>query len=142
MRRARSAVSLVVPALVLLLLSMPGTTPRAADSGGSLVPLEVRSRALQEGSARVIVELRLPGPHVPSGPPIGAVASAQWADIVAVQSQILSRLARTSYRLLRQYETVPLVALQVGSDAIAELEASSFWVKRVLPDTVKAPTLP
>ena len=87
MRRARSAVSLVVPALVLLLLSMPRTTPRAADSGGSLVPLEVQSRALREGSARVIVELQLPGPHVPNGPPIGAVASAQRADIAAVQSQ-------------------------------------------------------
>src|SRR5262245_27391323 len=121
---------------------MPKTTPRAADSDGSLVPLEVRSRSLQEGSARVIVELQLPGPHGPNGPPIGAVASAQRADIAAVQGQILSRLARTSYRVLRQYQTVPLVALQVGSDAIAELEASSFWVKRVLPDTLKAPTLP
>jgi subtilisin len=141
-RARRSAVSLVVPALVLLLLSVPRTTPSAADSGGSLVPLEVRNRALQEGSARVIVELQLPGPHVPDGPPIGAVASVQRADIAAVQSQILSRLARTRYRLLRQYQTVPLVALQVGSDAIAELEAASFWVKRVLPDTVKAPTLP
>src|SRR5262245_216252 len=121
---------------------MPKTTPRAADSDGSLVPLEVRSRSLQEGSARVIVELQLPGPHGPNGPPIGAVASAQRADIAAVQSQVLGRLARTSHRLLRQYQTVPLVALQVGSDAIAELEASSFWVKRVLPDAVKAPTLP
>ena len=30
----------------------------------------------------------------------------------------------------------------MGPDAIAELEASSFWVKRVIPDAVKAPTLP
>src|SRR5262245_29931459 len=121
---------------------MPKTTPSAADSDGSLVPLEVRSRVLQEGGARVIVELHLAGPHGPNGPPIVAVASAERHDIAAVQGHILSRPARTSYRVLRQYQTVPLVDLQVGSDAIAGLEASSFWVKRVLPDTLKAPTLP
>ncbi|PYN39774.1 MAG: hypothetical protein DME00_36065, partial [Candidatus Rokuibacteriota bacterium] len=32
--------------------------------------------------------------------------------------------------------------MEIGPDAIAELEASSFWVKRVIPDVVKAPTLP
>jgi hypothetical protein len=37
-RRARSAVSLVVPALVLRLLSMPKTTPRAADGHLTVCP--------------------------------------------------------------------------------------------------------
>jgi subtilisin len=137
MRPPRSASCLAVFVFVLLLISVP----RGADSGDFLVPLEVRTQALLEGSARVIVELQLPGSTVPDGLLSAAGASAQRADIVAVQSRVLARLARTSYRVLRQYQTVPLVALQVGPDALAELEASSFWVKRVLPDTVKAPTL-
>ena len=60
-RPGRSAVYLGFSAILLLLLALPRATPRAADSPGSLVPLEVRNQALQEGSGRVIVELRLPG---------------------------------------------------------------------------------
>ena len=142
-RPGRSAVYLGFSAILLLLLALPRASPRASDSPGPLVPLEVRNQALQEGSGRVIVELRLPGgPHVPEGLFSAAAAGTQRSDIAVVQRQVLARLAGTSHRLLRQYRTVALLALEVGPDAIAELEASSFWVKRVIPDAVKAPTLP
>ena len=130
-------------ALLLLLLVSPRATPRAADSPGPLIPLEVQNKVLQRGSGRVILELRLPGgPHVPEGLFSAADAGVQQSDIATVQRLVLSRLAGKNHRLLRQYRTVALLALEIGPDAIAELEASSFWVKRVIPDVVKAPTLP
>jgi hypothetical protein len=37
----------------------------------------------------------------------------------------MARLAARGHRLHRQYASVPLVALEVGADALAELEAAS-----------------
>ena len=84
MRRPGRSAYLAFSAILLLLLALPRATPRAADSPGSLVPLEVRNQALQEGSGRVIVELRLPGgPHVPEGLFSTAGAAAQQNDNAA-----------------------------------------------------------
>ena len=104
---------------------------------------EVRERILREGRVRVIVEMRLPGgAHVPEGLLTGAALSVQRRDIADAQLQILARLAGRTYRVLQQYSSVPLVALDVGPDALAELEASGAWVKRVVLDTLHAPSLP
>jgi subtilisin family serine protease len=98
---------------------------------------------LSEGRVRVIVQLRLPGgPHVPEGRLSSAALSVQRSDVAGVRSQILARLAKRNYRLLHQYSSVPFVTLEIGPDALAELEASSLWVARVVEDTVNAPTLP
>jgi subtilisin family serine protease len=98
---------------------------------------------LSEGRARVIVQLRLPGgPHVPEGRLSSAALSVQRSDVAGVRAQILARLAKRNYRLLHQYSSVPFVTLEIGPDALAELEASSLWVTRVVEDTVNAPTLP
>jgi len=87
-RPGRSAVYLAFFALLLLLLALPRATPRAADSPGSLIPLEVQDQALREGSGRVILELRLPGgPHVPEGLFSAAGAGAQQSDIAAVHTE-------------------------------------------------------
>jgi subtilisin family serine protease len=92
---------------------------------------------------RVIAEIRLPaGVHVPEGLLTPAGQSVQRRDIAGARLQILARLAGRSHRVLHQYSTVPLVALEVGPDGLAELEASSLWVKRVVVDTLNAPTLP
>jgi subtilisin family serine protease len=53
----------------------------------------------------------------------------------------LTRLAGRSHRVLREYNSVPLVALEVGPDALTELEASSLWVKHVVEDKLNAPSL-
>jgi subtilisin family serine protease len=108
-----------------------------------MVGPEVRARMLSEGRVRVIVQLRLPGgSHVPEGRLSSAALSVQRSDVAGVRAQILARLAKRNYRLLHQYSSVPFVALEIGPDALAELEASSLWVARVIEDTINAPTLP
>ncbi|HEY3068172.1 MAG TPA: S8 family serine peptidase [Methylomirabilota bacterium] len=107
------------------------------------MPVELRERALREGSVRVIAEMRLPGrAHVGEGLLSAAGVTVQRADIATVRRQVMARLARHGHRVVHQFDTVPLVALEVGLDALAELEASSFWVARVVEDKLHVPSLP
>jgi len=141
-RRAPFASALLSVLSLLLGVALWITLP-SADSASSVVLPEVRERVLREGRVRVIAELRLPGgAHVPEGHLTAAGQSVQRRDIASVRLQILSRLAGRNHRLVQQYSTVPLVALEIGPDALTELEASSLWVRRVVLDTLNAPTLP
>ncbi len=114
----------------------------AADGrGGDVVAPAVRSRIQREGRARVMVELRTPtGVRPESELPLAGVI-LQRNDIAVIGNQVLARLAGRMVSALHKYETVPLMALEVGADALAELEASTFWVARVLEDEVHAPGL-
>ena len=104
------------------------------------VPDEIRDRAFREGVAHVIVELRLPGAHVPEGHLGRLAADRQRADIQAARTGILNRLKGRSHRVRHQYATVPMVALEIGPDAVAELEASPL-VRRVMHDALHHPGL-
>jgi subtilase family protein len=114
----------------------------AADGrGGDVVAAAVRSRIQREGRARVLVELRTPtGVRPESELPLAGIV-LQRNDIAVIGHQVLARLAGRIFSALHKYETVPLLALEVGADALAELEASTFWVARVLEDEVHAPGL-
>ena len=129
---------------LLVLISLPFWFQHASvDSASSVVLPELRERVLRQGRVRVIAEMRLPsGPHVPEGLLSGAALGVQRSDIASVRNQILTRLAGRTHRVLRQYGTAPLVALDVGPDALTELEASSQLVRRVVEDSLNAPTLP
>jgi len=142
--RSSSLLSLILVGTFLVLLSVPFFVLRASvHSASSVVPVELREQALREGRVRVIAEMRLPsGAPVPEGLLSGAALNLQRSDIAGARGQILSRLAGRTHRVLRQYSSVPLVALDVGPDALSELEASAPWVRRVVIDTINAPTLP
>src|SRR6266852_683819 len=116
---------------------------RSAWADDSMVDQRVRDRIVRQGHARVLVELRLPqGRHLAEGAlPSPSAVVAQRSDIAASGAQLLSRLAGTRHRLARSYQTVPLLALDVGPDALAQLEASGHLVSRVMPDTLRAPVL-
>lgn len=73
--------------------------------------------------------------------PSPAAVAAQRRDIVSAQSAVVSRLRPTRHRVLHRYQTTPLIALEVGPAALAELEASSLHVRRVIEDTLAFPRL-
>ena len=104
------------------------------------VPDTVRERVGLEGTARVIVELHLPGAHVPEGQLGRHAADRQRADIQAARAGILNRLKGRSHRVRHQFATVPLVVLEIGPDSMAELEASP-QVRRVMHDDLHRPGL-
>jgi hypothetical protein len=93
--------------------------------------------AVAHGAARVLVELRLPAP---GGAPQSGAASAQEQAIAAARQAVLARLSGTSHRLVRQYMSVPLLALEIGADALRALEGMGDLVARVRAERVRPPT--
>ncbi|MGH2628552.1 MAG: hypothetical protein ACRDHY_18095, partial [Anaerolineales bacterium] len=125
--------------LGLLLLGLWGSVGEAAPP--DRVPPGVRHRVQTEGSARVLVQLHLPGgAYVTEGYLPAASVSRQRQEITTVQSQVASRLQGKRHTVLREYETVPLFALEVGPDALAELEAA-FAVEAIFEDRLRVPQL-
>jgi subtilisin family serine protease len=114
---------------------------RAADVG--IVPQRVKDGVQRDGLARVIVELRLPsGPHVPEGRLVTLAArAAQRQNIATAGTQLFARLQGTSHRVLHQYKSIPLVALEIGPDAMRELGVSGLQVTRVIEDVIRHATL-
>jgi hypothetical protein len=55
---------------------------------------------------------------------------------------VLARLTGTSYRLVRQYATVPLLALEIGPDALEALEKMGDVVTLVRLDRPRPPIAP
>jgi hypothetical protein len=98
---------------------------------------EVRA-ALARGPARVLVELRLPDPSA-TGPGAG---SAREQAIATARRAVFARLSGTLHRLVRQYTTVPLLALEIGPDALRALEAMGDLVVRVRAEQVRPPAAP
>jgi hypothetical protein len=80
-------------------------------------------RAMREGTVRVIVQLRVSArPEGELGSP-DTVASQRQA-IAAAQSAVLQELAGAGYRIVRTYETIPFLALEVSPGALHVLGAS------------------
>jgi hypothetical protein len=91
--------------------------------------------AVARGPTRVLVTLALP-------PPSASDPNPRPAAIASARQTVLARLAGTGYRLVRQYETVPLVALEIGPDALHALETMGDVVTRVRVDQVLPPPMP
>jgi subtilisin family serine protease len=135
-------------ALAIGMLVLSGFAGRAAAPPpdtvlGPHVSERVQAQVASEGHARVIVELRLAGgPLVPEGQ-LSSLAAvlAQRGDIASTRTQVLSRLQGRNYALVRQFDTIPYLALEVGPDALAELAAATLYVMRVVEDERFDPVL-
>lgn len=110
-----------------------------ANGSSPVVDSDIR-QAVAAGFARVLVEVRVPQGMTPEGElPRPEAVAAQRGAIAAAQGDILSRLPRTHFTLVRQYETVPYLALEIDGDALTALERMGDVVARVLSDRAAAP---
>ena len=107
------------------------------DGRASVVPGNLYAKALEHGSVRVIVQLKVAA--LPEGQLGGgdAVVSQRQA-IAAAQSALLAELAGSSYRVVRTYETIPFLALEVSADGVRILEGSAL-VAGVEEDRLESP---
>jgi len=88
----------------------------------------------------VIVELRLAAGIKPEGGlPDPAAVATQRRAIVEAQTSVLNRLGGTRFSLIRQYATVPFLALAIGPDALTALETLGDVVARVREDVALMP---
>ena len=143
MRPSRRSVWLLAASLLALALASErprGPGPARADD--LLVSPQLKARVANNGYARVIVELWLPGTYVPEGElPTPADVVVQRANLASAQQQVLSRLRGRGHTVLHQFQTAPFLVLVVQPDALEELEASTYHVRRVIEDTLNEPML-
>jgi hypothetical protein len=120
-----------------VLLAASGPALAAMGEGFSVVPESLRSRALDRDLVRVIVQLRVTG--LPEGRLGSAEAEASARQAIAeAQCTLLRELAGTNYRVVRTYETIPFLALEVSLDALRALEGSTL-VMNIQEDRVESP---
>ena len=100
-------------ALLLLLTSVA-----LAQSPGK-IPREVIDQAAANGTALVLVGLDVPWQR--EAQLSEAELRAQRSAIASIQSDLLNQLEGRKYKLLRRYQEVPGIALEVGAEALAEL---------------------
>lgn len=137
--RPMSSRSPVVVAFLLFLAS--GSVARGTSAQESLVAPALMQRALGTGAVRVIVEVG-GTTFVPEGFLRDDVAiGAQRQRIAAGQGAIRQALRGLRHRVVRQFRTVPLMAIEASPDSLRMLEAMRGLVARVHEDTLNRPGL-
>src|SRR5262244_15887 len=135
--RSPISVNLLLLGVILpahALAAPPDQHPRA-------VPSALHDRALADGEVRVLVELALPSGRIAESVLATQARAAFRQEIADAGARVLGRLANHPYRVLRQYQSSPLMALSVGPAALKELESSSLPIKRVMADRLHKPVL-
>ncbi len=129
----------LVQGLLLVGLLVAAAGAWCATPSSPVIDEGVRA-AVRQGSTRVIVELRIPGGVKPEGDLTSpAAVAAQRRAISEAQARVLARLAGTRFSQIRQYRSVPFLALELGPDALAALEHMGDVVSRVLEDRTVLP---
>jgi len=132
MLRIFSAATRLFFPLLILLFFVQGVL--VGDGFAQAIDPAVRSAAAA-GPVRVIVELRITPAFTPEGElPSPAAVDAQRHAIAQTQDDLIARLAGTSFSVARKFDGLPMMALEIGADALARLEAAGTLVTRVLPD--------
>ena len=93
--------------------------PAAFAQSPGKIPRDVIDYAAANGSALVLVGLNVPWQMESKLSADGL--RTQRNSIASIQSDLLTKLEGTNYKILRRYQEIPGIALEVGADALAEL---------------------
>ena len=109
-------------------LLIANTVARAESA--AKIPAEVIDQAAANGTVLVLVGLKVPW-QMESNLSEDQVR-VQREAIASIQKNLLSELTGKTYKITRQYERIPGIALEVGADALAELAHSANVVNVLL----------
>jgi hypothetical protein len=129
------AQGLLVGSCLAALLSVAG--PAVIGHAAGKIPQEVIDHAATQGTVLVLVGLNVPW-QLESKLDEDAVR-VQRTSIASIQRNLLSELAGRNYKIIRRYEQVPGIALEVGADALASLAQSPNVVNVLLDRPVRSP---
>ena len=93
--------------------------PAASAQSPGKIPRDVIDQAAANGSALVLVGLNVPWQMESKLSTDGL--RTQRSAIASIQNVLLTNLAGTNHKILRRYQEIPGIALEVGADALAEL---------------------
>src|SRR5262245_57730460 len=144
MRRRSSSVTggIFVAVLSAFVVLLSSDTPSMAGRPTPQISQAIQSRIRPNGWVRVLVELKLPSRAVPEASlkNLNAVL-AQRQIIGSRRARLLAKLPAGSYRVVREYLTIPYVAMDVTTSSVAILADSASDVEAVLPDALARPDL-
>jgi subtilisin len=112
----------------------------AIGASAPLVPQVLMQRAQRDGEVRVIVRLntdQTPATSLQSD----AARSQHRAGIRTARDAVRASLRAVPHRVVREFEDIPFVALEVGMDGLQTLESMSGGVAEVLEDKLHRPFL-
>ena len=107
----------------------------AQAESAAKIPVEVIDQAAANGTVLVLVGLKVPW-QMESNLSEDQV-QAQREAIASIQTDLLSELTGKNYKITRQYDRIPGIALEVGADALAELAHSANVVNVLLDRPAK-----
>jgi len=141
--KAPAAVFAALASATTVAMLAAGQTSSPGRASAPHIPQTLRDRVQHDGAARVIVELTLAtGPHVAEGRlPTAAAVAAQRQAIRAAGTRLRGRLPGAAHRVIRQFDTVPYIAIEVTPAGLAALEADADDVARILEDELAKPVL-
>ena len=105
--------------------------PAIASAETDKLPDEIVNQAASDGKILVLVGLNVP--WTMEGNLTKNEIGTQRRAIESAQNDLLIQLSGTDFRLVRVYDSIPGIALEVGNDALAVLRKSNS-VSNVLPD--------
>jgi subtilisin len=138
-RRWGTVLLALILAYVLLLVVAPASQGQTSDDSKARPPVETSAnsehdetpnsshllqKAQREGSVRVIVRLRTD--FVPEGTLDRPEVADQRDEIENAQAGLQANLQGTGYQTLREYETIPYIALEVSPQALQAIQRSSL----------------
>ncbi len=115
--------------------------PAAAQVPAQLVDPTLMQRAQTQGTVRVIVEVG--GVNVVPEPSLSdeMTIHAQRYRIAVAQDGVRQALRGLRHRVVREFRTIPLLAIEASPDSLRMLEAMRGVVVRVHDDALLAPSL-
>ena len=105
--------------------------PAIASTQTDKVPHEIVNEAANAGKVLVLVGLNVP--WTMEGTLTENEVISQRRAIGSAQKDLLTQLSGTEFSIIRVYDSIPGIALEVGNDALAVLRNSNS-VSNVLPD--------
>ncbi len=136
----RSQIGFVIERWLMSLylsLAVSLLSPVVSIAGEEKIPQELSEQTANSEMIPVLVGLNVPWQREDTLSEDAIVVQRQAISLV--QDQLLSELSGTKYKLVRRYDVIPGIALEVGADALAVLEKSKN-VTNVLPDKRAKPT--
>jgi subtilisin family serine protease len=122
---------------LLVVAVAPGSAP--GEPVGRIPP-RLAERVQAAGSVRVIARLAVTG-STPEGRPEAIEEAHRRARIAAVRAAVRGRLGGGWHRVIREYDAIPFLALEVGPDALQALAAMPDVVERLEEDRLDRPML-
>jgi hypothetical protein len=135
----RTVISRLLTALwIFALLLFDGDTVRGASA--PVIPQDLMQKVQSGGAVRVIVELTISA-AAQAAVDSDIIRDMRRKEVAEARDLVRAGLLGTAHSVVRQYQELPFIALEIGMDGLRTLESLYGLVVRVVEDRLERPFL-